>query len=133
MARDAAKLGSAMAFAGGEALRAAASDVPYATGTLMIAMPEWADVADKKTLDLFSVSKVLPEGYALPAFAAVEIADAARKASETDGKPLATMLSGRTFTTSIGPIAFDPKGDLTQNPYRGFRFDGTRFVPLEEQ
>ncbi len=133
MARDAAKLGSAMAFAGGEALRAAANDVPYATGTLMIAMPEWADVADQKTLDLFSVRKVLPEGYALSAFAAVEIADAARKASEVDGKPLATMLSGRIFTTSIGPIAFDPKGDLTQNPYRGFRFDGTRFVPLEEQ
>lgn len=133
MARDAAKLGSKMVFAGGEALRETVNDVPYATGTLMIAMPEWADVADKKTLDLFSIGKVLPEGYALPAFAAVEIADTAKKASEADGKPLATILSGQTFTTSIGPIAFDAKGDLTQNPYRAFRFDGTRFVPLEEQ
>lgn len=133
MARDAAKLGSAMVFAGGEALRAAASDVPYATDTLMIAMPEWADVADRKALDLFSVAKVLPEGYALPAFAAVEIADAARKASESGGKPLATTLSGTAFATSIGPITFDAKGDLAQNPYRAFRFDGTRFMPLEEQ
>lgn len=133
MARDAAKLGSEMVFAGGEALRESANDVPYATGTLMIAMPEWADAADKKTLDLFSAGKILPEGYALPAFAAVEIADAARKASEADGKPLATTLSSLTFTTSIGSIAFDAKGDLIQNPYRAFRFDGTRFVPLQEQ
>ncbi|PLP61199.1 ABC transporter substrate-binding protein [Mesorhizobium loti] len=133
MARDAAKLGSEMVFAGGEALREAADDVPYATGTLMIAMPEWADVADKKTLDLFSAGKVLPEGYALPAFAAVEIADAAQKASEADGKLMLAVLSGRTFPTSIGPVTFDAKGDLTQNPYRAFRFDGTRFVPLEEQ
>lgn len=133
MARDAAKLGSEMVFAGGEALREAAGDVPYATGTLMIAMPEWADVAEQKTLDLFSAGKVLPEGYALPAFAAAEIADAAKKASQADGKPLATMLSGRTFATSIGPITFDAKGDLSQNPYRAFRFDGARFVPVEEQ
>ncbi|MCG7505264.1 branched-chain amino acid ABC transporter substrate-binding protein [Mesorhizobium retamae] len=133
MARDAAKLGSEMVFAGGEALREAASELPYATGTLMIAMPEWADVADKKTLDLFSTGKLQPEGYALPAFAAVEILDAAKKASEADGKPLPALLSGRTFTTSIGPVAFDQKGDLTHNPYRAFRFDGTRFVPLEEQ
>lgn len=133
MARDVAKLGAEMVFAGGEALRESAGDVPYATGTLMIAMPEWADIADKKTLDLFSAGKILPEGYALPAFAAVEIADAAKKASETSGKPLAAMLSGQAFTTSIGPVTFDAKGDLTLNPYRVFRFDGTRFVPFEEQ
>ncbi|WP_054314046.1 branched-chain amino acid ABC transporter substrate-binding protein [Mesorhizobium sp. 1M-11] len=133
MARDAAKLGSEMVFAGGEALRGAGNDVPYAAGTLMIAMPEWADVADKRTLDLFSVGKILPEGYALPAFAAVEIADTAKKAAAADGKPMATILSARIFTTSIGPITFDAKGDLTQNPYRAFRFDGTRFMPLEEQ
>lgn len=130
MARDAAKLGADMAFAGGEALRAA-SDVPYTQGTLMIAMPEWADVADKKTLDLFSAAKVLPEGYALPAFVAVEIAGQAKK--EAAGKPLIETLADRDFTTATGIIRFDAKGDLAKNPYRAFRFDGTRFVPLEGQ
>ncbi len=130
MARDAAKLGADMAFAGGEALRAA-SDVPYTQGTLMIAMPEWADVADKKTLDLFSSAKVLPEGYALPAFVAVEIAGQAKK--EAAGKPLIETLADRDFTTATGIIRFDAKGDLAKNPYRAFRFDGTRFVPLEGQ
>ena len=40
-------------------------------------------------------------------------------------------LSGHDFTTAIGPVRFDAKGDLSQSPYRVFRFDGTRFVPLE--
>ncbi|RVB57187.1 ABC transporter substrate-binding protein, partial [Mesorhizobium sp. M7A.F.Ca.CA.004.06.1.1] len=40
-------------------------------------------------------------------------------------------LTGQDFTTAIGPIRFDAKGDLSQRPYRVFRFDGTRFAPLE--
>ena len=54
-----------------------------------------------------------------------------RRLSETSGKPLADALTGHDFTTAIGPIRFDEKGDLSQNPYRAFRFDGTRFVPVE--
>jgi branched-chain amino acid transport system substrate-binding protein len=130
MGRDAAKLEAGIVFAGGEALRAAPGDVPYAGGTLMIAMPEWADVADQKTLDRFTAAKIIPEGYALPAHAAIEVAASAAASAARDGKPLAGELSGQDFTTAIGPIRFDQKGDLTRNPYRIFRFDGDRFMPL---
>ena len=51
--------------------------------------------------------------------------------SESSGKPLTEALTGQDFTTAIGAIRFDAKGDLSQTPYRVFRFDGTRFVPLE--
>jgi branched-chain amino acid transport system substrate-binding protein len=44
---------------------------------------------------------------------------------------MADALTGHDFTTAIGPVRFDGKGDLSQSPYRVFRFDGTRFVPLE--
>ncbi|RUX29262.1 ABC transporter substrate-binding protein [Mesorhizobium sp. M7A.F.Ca.US.011.01.1.1] len=131
MGRDAAQLQAGIVFAGGENLRTPPGDVPYALGTLMIAPPEWADVADPKVLAAFATQKIVPDGYTLPAFAAVEIAKAASSLSESSGKPLTEALTGQDLTTAIGPIRFDAKGDLSQSPYRVFRFDGTRFAPLE--
>ena len=128
LGRDAAKLDAGLTIAGGEALRAAPADVPYADGTLMIALPEWADVANAGALSDFSAAGVIPEGYALPAYAAVEIVKAAT--ADADGKPLAQGLEGRDFTTAIGPVRFDAKGDLTRNPYRAFRFENGKFAPL---
>ncbi|MER8614213.1 branched-chain amino acid ABC transporter substrate-binding protein [Mesorhizobium sp. M0220] len=133
MGRDAGQLDTGMVFAGGEALRAPLGDVPYAVGTLMIAPPEWVDVADPKVLQSFAAQNIVPDGYTLPAYAAVEIAREAFAASETSGKSLADLLTGHDFTTAIGPIRFDEKGDLTQNPYRAYRFDGGRFVRAESQ
>jgi branched-chain amino acid transport system substrate-binding protein len=131
MGRDAAQLQAGIVFAGGENLRTPPGDVPYAAGTLMIAPPEWADVANPKVLAAFATQKVVPDGYTLPAFAAVEIAKAASGLSEASGKPLTEALTGQDFTTAIGPVRFDAKGDLSQTPYRVFRFDGKRFAPLE--
>ena len=133
MARDAEKLEAGMVFAGGEALRAPPGDVPYAQGTLMIAEPEWAEVADRKVLDAFAAKKIIPEGYALPAYAAVEVANAAVAAAESAGGTLAKALTGREFATAIGPVRFDEKGDLSKTPYRVYRFDGTRFVPFGDE
>lgn len=133
MGRDARQLDAGLTFAGGEALRAPAGDVPYAVGTLMIALPEWAEFANKAVLDDFAAAKIVPEGYALPAYAAVEIAKAAAALADGSGRPLAGALTGQDFATAIGPVRFDEKGDLTQNPYRAFRFDGARFVPADEK
>ena len=131
MARDAQKLDAAMVFAGGEALREPPGAVPYPAGTLMVAPPEWADMADTGALDAFAAAGVRPEGYALPAYAAVEIARAALSAAGASSKPLGQVLTARDFATAIGPIRFDAKGDLVQTPYRMFRFDGARFIPVE--
>ncbi len=130
MGRDAAELESGLQFAGGEALRATPGDVPLAEGTLMIALPEWADAADPAVVASFSGREIAPEGYVLPAYAAVEIALAALGEADAAGGPLAASLSGRDFKTAIGIIRFDEKGDLADNPYRLFRFDGSGFVPL---
>jgi branched-chain amino acid transport system substrate-binding protein len=131
MGRDAAQLNAGMTFAGGENLRTPPGDVPYATGTLMIALPEWAGVADPKVVQAFGAKTIVPDGYALPAYAAVEIAKAATADAASSGKPVTETLTGHDFATAIGTIRFDAKGDLSQNPFQVFRFDGTRFVPLE--
>lgn len=133
MARDAATFGDSMAFAGGETLRVADRTVPPAKGTLMVAAPEWADLAKADVLSAFEAQKLIPDGYTLPAYAAVEIARAAAELAASSGKPVADVLAGQDFDTAIGKIRFDAKGDLSENPYRLFRFDGTNYVPLETQ
>jgi branched-chain amino acid transport system substrate-binding protein len=133
MGRDAGQLEAGITFAGGETLRTQPGDVPYAQGALMIAPPEWVDVADPKVLESFAAQKVEPDGYTLPAYAAVEIAKAASALAKSSGKPMADALTAQDFSTAIGPIRFDGKGDLTENLYRVFLFNGVRFVPIEDK
>ena len=51
--------------------------------------------------------------------------------TDESGKPLAEKIAGRDFATVLGTVRFDAQGDLAQNPYRAFRFDGSGFVPIE--
>lgn len=130
MARDAERLDAATVFAGGETLRAEPGPVGLAAGTLMIGLPEWADEAEPAAVAAVRGQGGEPEGYALPAYAAVETAVKALAGAAPGADP-ADLMPGRSFGTAIGPVAFDGKGDLAENPYRLFRFDGTRFVPQE--
>ena len=130
MTRDAAALGARLTFAGGETLRSASNGVPLAAGTLMVGLPEWAEIADPAVLAELSGRQVIAEGYFLPAYAAAQVAIAA--AASRIGPDGTALLTG-PFATALGPVSFDPKGDLTKNPYSLFRYDGTRFMPLESQ
>lgn len=132
MGRDAALAGNSMVFAGGEALRAAPGDIPLATGTLMVGLPEWSEIADPAAVAALATRGVVAEGYVLPSYAAMQVAlTAAGGPAVADADP-AALLDGE-FTTALGAIRFDAKGDLSENPYRIFSFDGARFVPVETQ
>jgi len=131
MGRDAAELGYELTIAAGENLRAAPGDVPLAVDTLMVALPEPAEIAAPAALDAFTRREIVPEGYMLPAYAALEIAADALMRAQTEGTGIATALSAGSFDTAIGTIRFDNKGDLAQSPYRLFRFDGEKFVQAE--
>lgn len=130
IARDAAQLDAGIVVAGGESLRAP-GDIPLRAGMLMIALPEWSKVDDPGIAKAFADREIQPEGYVLPAFAAIQVASAVLRDAEASGKPLADRIAGRDFATVLGTIRFDQKGDLAENPYRAFRFDGSRFVPIE--
>lgn len=131
MARDAAEIGYDVVLAGGEALRAAPGEVPLTAGILMIAPPEWSELAADTTLDALRQAGIEPDGYVLPAHAAVEIAVIAAAASEDGGDKIADVLAARPFPTVIGPVAFDAQGDLDDFDFRLYRHDGQRFIPLE--
>lgn len=130
MARDASKIGADVIFAGGETLRAAPGPVPLAKGTLMVGLPEWQDITNAAVLAKLKASGMVPEGYVLPAYAAIEIARAALSEAGSADR-LEEALTERDFQTAIGPVKFGGKGDLSENPYGVFRYDGTRFVPME--
>ncbi len=129
MARDAAELNYPITIAGGENLRAADADVPLREGVLMVGLPEPADVAAPEVLEAFAAREVIPEGYVLPAYAALEIAAQSLVEAEMAGSSVAAALASKTFDTALGPIRFDDKGDLSESPYGLFRYDGQKFVP----
>ena len=128
--RDAAELGVPLTIAGGESLRAA-GDIPIATGTLMIAPPDWAGLAEPSVLASLAQQGVAADGYVLPAHAAMEIAVAT--AGRAGDGSVADAIGTGEFATAIGAVAFDEKGDLTRNPFALFRYDGARFVTAEEE
>lgn len=133
LGRDAAGLDYKLTIAAGETLRSAASEIPLQTGTLMIGLPEWADVATPAAVTAIKARGAEPEGYSLPTYAAVEIAVAASANAKASGISLLDALAKGGFTTAIGPVGFDEKGDLSKSPYRLFRFDGTKFVEAGTQ
>lgn len=130
MARDAGQLGHDMIFAGGEALRAA-SETPLAAGTLMIAPPEWGERLTPDQAAHFAEAGVAPEGYAVPARAAAEIAIAAQRLAAAGQGMIGEILARERFETVIGPVSFDGKGDLAQPRFVLHRYDGRRFLPVE--
>jgi branched-chain amino acid transport system substrate-binding protein len=129
LGRDSKGLGMPLTLAGGEALRAATSGIPLQPGTLMVGLPEPAQIAAPEAIAALKGREIVPEGYVLPAYAAVEIAAAAFAGIGT--QTVTEKLASGEFQTALGEIRFDPKGDLAENPYRLFRFDGTRFVEVK--
>lgn len=125
--QDAATQKFAAIFAGGEAL-SEQQVAGLARGTLMIGLPEWRELATPEGLLSLDKQGILPDGYVLPSYAAVQIAAEAAKT----GSPLPS-LGAAEFQTIIGPIRFDPKGDLGSSPYRLFEYDGRRFLPAESE
>ena len=130
MARDAATLEYEVVFAGGETLRMDDGSVPLPAGVLMVGLPEWQDLAEPEALSALSAAKVLPEGYVLPGFAALQVAAVATQEATDASLEIADVLSRLTFNTAIGEVRYDKKGDLDRNLYRLFRYDGERFIEV---
>ncbi len=130
MGRDASQIDYDLILAGGEALRAATVNTTPAVGTLMIAPPDWSTEATTETLLQLRSAGIEPDGYVMPGYAATEIAAKAIADANAKGEPTRSILDAETFSTAIGTIRFNEKGDLAANPYRLYRFDGSQFVGL---
>jgi branched-chain amino acid transport system substrate-binding protein len=93
---------------------------PGVEGTLMTYGPDPRNnPTAKAVVEKFRAGKFEPEAYTLYSYAAVQIIkQAAESAKSLDPKKVAEkMHSGMKFTTVLGPISYDKKGDRTNLDY----------------
>ena len=93
---------------------------PGVEGTLMTYGPDPRKRPEAKAVvEKFRAKNFEPESYTLYSYAAVQIIkQAAEAANSLDPKKVAeTMKSGRNFSTVIGDISYDKKGDITRLDY----------------
>ena len=85
--------------------------------------PEAAQVVDELRKGGFE-----PEGYTLYSYAAVQVwAQAATNAGTTDAAKVAQMLRSAYWSTVVGPLSFDAKGDVAQQLYVWYVFHQGRY------
>lgn len=133
IARDAGQEKMALTLLGGEAMRAADDPVPLEHGVLAVGLIEkpQAPAATQLATEL-QAAKLEPEGYLMPAHAAVTILADAWGISSAMGTPVTDALIGTTFETALGPITFGEDHELSENPYRLLQWQGDAFVPVAE-
>jgi branched-chain amino acid transport system substrate-binding protein len=93
---------------------------PGVEGTLMTYAPDPRKRPEAKAIvDRFRAKNFEPEAYTLYSYAAMQVIKlAAEAANSVDPRKVAEMMhSGRTFSTVIGDISYDPKGDVTRLDY----------------
>ncbi|WP_204276514.1 hypothetical protein, partial [Klebsiella aerogenes] len=114
---------------GGESLKATASGSDLSVGTLMIAPrdPETLESARNASNAMELAGKV-PEGYAIPAYAAAEVAVQLLTTAQAQAASLSDLLRKNVFETAIGPVQFDAHGERIADTFRLQRYDGKQFV-----
>jgi branched-chain amino acid transport system substrate-binding protein len=93
---------------------------PGVEGTLMTYAPDPRKRPEAKAIvDRFRAKNFEPEAYTLYSYAAMQVIKlAAEAANSVDPRKVAEMMhSGRAFSTVIGDISYDPKGDVTRLDY----------------
>jgi branched-chain amino acid transport system substrate-binding protein len=99
-----------LTIAGSDMLATAPLDHEMPNGVLTIAVPQAI------TRQIASDAGTIPEGYFLPAYAAVEILVQA-SSDVKNGKLLSQAIPANSWNTVLGNIKFAPNGDLSTNPY----------------
>lgn len=116
MARDAEKENAKLTFVGGDVMRAANRPMALPDGVMAVALPDFSkEVEADSAVSILRVAGVDPDGYALPAFAAVQIAEQALVATRSATETLADVLRRDTVSTVIGTVDFQQNGELKQN------------------
>jgi len=126
--------GSEAVVVGGDALATgefAAAAGPAANGTLLTFFTDWRRGGDADGVSAtLRMAGIEPQGYVLPAYAAVQLWAAGRRASGSgEGAVLASTLSGTTTPTVLGAVDFDPKGDAEIQGFSIFRWQDGALLP----
>ncbi len=98
-------------------------------GTLMTFSPDPRKNPDAAPLvEKFRAKGVEPEGYVLYTYAAIQAwAEAAKQAGSTDFDAVVKALNTGDFTTVLGSLRFDDKGDVTLPGYVFYEWKGGKY------
>jgi branched-chain amino acid transport system substrate-binding protein len=101
-------------------------------GTFMTFPPDARKNPENAALvDRFRKQGVEPEGYTLNAYAAVQVwAAAATSAASTAFNKVAPAIAAGDFTTALGNLKFDAKGDLSNPGYVFYQWKNGDFRAL---
>lgn len=129
IARDAKAENVPITLLGGDTLKAADLDVPLEHGVLAMTIPDPARSAEAAPVaKAMRAAGIEPEGYVLPAFAAVSLLEQAKDQAEKDDNTLAVALAKGSYTTVLGPIGFTRSHELAETPFRLMRWQDGHFV-----
>lgn len=134
IARDAKAENVPMTLLGGDTLKAADLDVPLENGVLAMTIPDRARSEEAAPVaKAMRAAGVEPEGYVLPAFAAVSLLEQAKDQAEKDDSTLADALAKGSYPTVLGPIRFNRSHELTETPFRLMRWQDGHFVDAADK
>jgi branched-chain amino acid transport system substrate-binding protein len=127
--RGAVALGYPLVIASGEALNASGDGGDLAVGTLMIAPREPQTLESAKNAkNAIELAGKVAEGYAIPAYAAAEVAIQMLTTAQAQAGSLTDLLHKNTFKTALGAVQFDAAGERIADTYRLQSYDGSQFV-----
>ena len=89
--------------------------------------------AARAVVERFRAQGFEPEGYTLHAFAAVQAwAQATQTAGSFESERVAKALHADVFTTVLGEISFNEKGDINEAGFSWHRWQDGEYAPLDE-
>ncbi|MGF6956659.1 branched-chain amino acid ABC transporter substrate-binding protein [Paraburkholderia youngii] len=106
----------------------AANGVLFTFGQNPVALP-----AATEAVKNLRAQKIEPDGYVLYVYAAMQVlAQGINQAKSTDPQKVAAVLqSGKVFQTVLGARSFDKKGDIQQNDFTTFVWQGNKYVAAQ--
>jgi branched-chain amino acid transport system substrate-binding protein len=105
---------------------------PTGEGTLMTFAPDpRKSPAAEKVVAEFKATGYDPEGYTLYTYAAIQAyVDAVKKAGSTDTEAVAKALREGSYSTVLGEIAFNEKGDVKEPKYVMYQWSKGNYSEL---
>ncbi|WP_331374404.1 branched-chain amino acid ABC transporter substrate-binding protein [Sinorhizobium chiapasense] len=129
IARDAKAERVPITLLGGDVLNAADLEVPLEDGVLAVTVPEASRSSEAEAVaKAMRASGIEPEGYVLPAFAAMSLLEQAKDQAAKDGSALRDALLKGPYATILGPIKLNASHERTDTPYRLMEWQDGRFV-----
>lgn len=129
IARDAKARNVPITLIGGDVLNAADLDVRLENGVFAVTIPDAARSNEAAPVGkAMRAAGIEPDGYVLPAFAAMSLLEQAKDQAEKDDGALADALLKGPYMTVLGPIRFNSSHEQAQSPYRLMQWQDGRFV-----